>query len=322
MQFDTLTIISFAATFLLVYLSGMTILRARARVRNIADVHARSRLVRPGALRRAIAGAIPMLPGELEGLGQDLRRAGYYSPYAQIEYLSARNLIVVMVMLIGGTAAVIADPGTPLPKLLLIATGVTALIGYLIPRIILYYQSTKRLGRILRGLPDALDIIRMCLTGGLPLRQSLDRVAHEVEFFHPEIAVELEVVRRHAEADTMEKALKEFARRLNATDVNALSSLVTQTERTGTQVATAIMDFADGVRRQYRQRAEERASKTAVMMLFPVVLCLTPPIFILLLGPPVIQLRNFAIEAHQPGGVLNQGDVTIGTSARTTSTTN
>ena len=113
-----------------------------------------------------------------------------------------------------------------------------------------------------------------------------------MEFFHPEIAVEFEVVRRHAEADTMQKALKEFARRMNAPDVNALASLVSQTERTGTHVATAVTEFADGIRRQYRQRAEERASKTSIVMLFPVIL-IAPPVFILLLTPPILQLRNF-----------------------------
>lgn len=314
MPFDALTAISFAVTFLTVYLAGMTVLRARARVRNIADVHARTRLVRPGMFRRSLAGAIPMFPGEADTLDQDLRRAGYYSPYALIEYLAARNLIVVMMLVVGGTGAVVADPGTRLPRILLMVTAAAALISYTVPRLILYKQSATRLGRIQRGLPDALDIIRMCLTGGLPLRLALERVAREVEIFHPEIAVELEVVRRHAEADTMQKALKEFARRMNAPDVNALASLVTQTERTGTQVANAIMDFSDGIRRQYRQRAEERASKTSVKMLFPVVLCLMPPIFILLLGPPLIQLRNFARDAHQPGGILSQDHVEESTS--------
>lgn len=92
---------------------------------------------------------------------------------------------------------------------------------------------------------------------------------------------------------------------MNAPDVNALASLVSQTERTGTHVATAVTEFADGIRRQFRQRAEERASKTTISMLFPVVFCLAPPVFILLLGPPLLQLKNFVEQAHAPGGVLN-----------------
>jgi len=311
MPLDAMTLVPFVVIFLTAYLAGMTILRARARVRNIADVHTRTRMSRPGWFRRSLSGSIPMFPGEQEALEQDLRRAGYYSPYAAVEYLAARNFIVVLVLLVGGFAAVIANPLTSLPQVVLVATLTAALISYIVPRIILFRQASQRLGRIQRGLPDALDIIRMCLSGGLPLRFSLERVAAEVEFFHPEIAVELEVVRRHAEADTMQKALKEFARRMNAPDVNALASLVSQTERTGTQVANAVMDFADGIRRQYRQRAEERATKTAVKMLFPVVLCLSPPIFILLVGPPIVQLKNFATDAHKTGGVLDHSQYNV-----------
>lgn len=314
---DIAVVTAFCMTTLCVLLLGLTAIRARSRVRNIADVSAREKTPRPSRFRRSLAGAIPLFPGEVEALEQDLRRAGFYGPYALIEYLYARNFVVIGLLIFGGVAAVLADPLTRLPQIILIATATSALLAYVLPRTVLHAQANRRLGRITRGLPDALDIIRMCLTGGLPLRDSLERVAKEVEFFHPDISVEFEVVRRHAEADTMQKALKEFARRMNAPDVNALSSLVSQTERTGTHVATAVTEFADSIRRQYRQRAEERASKTSIKMLFPVVLCLAPPVFILLLAPPVLQLRNFIREAHQPGGVLEPSTYSL-PDARTT----
>lgn len=296
---------AFAATFLVVLMFGLTIVNARRRVRNIADVDHRIPRYRPGKLRVALAGALPQSQSEFESLEQDLKRAGFYGQSAIVEFLATRNLLTVVILVIGGGLAIAADPGSTLPKTILIATAVIAAMAYIVPRTMLRSQANRRLGRIQRGLPDALDIIRMCLTGGLPLRDSLERVSREVEFFHPDVAVELEVVRRHAEADTMSKALKEFARRMNATDVNALASLVSQTERTGTHVATAVTEFADSVRRQFRQRAEERASKTTIRMLFPVIFCLAPPVFILLLGPPILQLRNFVRDAHAPGGVLN-----------------
>jgi len=316
MWFDIATVAAFAGTTLVVLLFGLTALRARSRVRNIADVSKREKSPRPSTFRRSVAGAIPLLSGEAESLEQDLRRAGFYGPYALVEYLSARNFIALGLLIVGGIAALISDPTTKLPQTILIVAGVSSFLAYVLPRSLLHTQANRRLGRIQRGLPDALDIIRMCLTGGLPLRDSLERVAREVEFFHPEIAVEFEVVRRHAEADTMQKALKEFARRMNAPDVNALSSLVSQTERTGTHVAIAVTEFADSVRRQYRQRAEERASKTSITMLFPVVLCLSPPVFILLLAPPVLQLQQFIREAHQKGGVLDPATYTAPTNVR------
>ena len=302
---NIITAASFAGIVVVVLLFGLTIVNARKRVRNIADVESRIGRQRPSRFRIALAGAIPLSEKEQKNLEQDLKRAGFYGPNAIVEFLATRNFVTVGVIIIGGALAILADPGSTLPKTILIATAVTAALAHILPRSLLRSQANRRLGRIQRGLPDALDIIRMCLTGGLPLRDSLERVAQEVEFFHPDVAVELEVVRRHAEADTMTKALKEFARRMNAPDVNALASLVSQTERTGTHVAVAVTDFADSVRRQFRQRAEERASKSTIKMLFPVIFCLAPPVFILLLGSPVLQLRNFVREAHAPGGVLN-----------------
>ena len=155
--------------------------------------------------------------------------------------------------------------------------------------------------RILAGMLEQDYEVLLAKNG----EQALARVANEIEFFHPDVAVELEVVRRHAEMDSMSKALREFAGRMNAPDVNALASLVTQTERTGTNVAVAVTEFADSIRRQFRQRAEERANKTSIRMLFPVVLCLSPPVLILLLGPPALQLREFLQNSRKPGGVLD-----------------
>ncbi len=301
---NTLTIIAYFTITLLVYLFGMTIVRSRQRVRNVADLEMRIGSGRPSRWRVHLAGAIPLPDSEYDSLAQDLKRAGFYGSNAIIEFLSTRNFLVLGTLFVGGALAVWAQPGTPLPRTLLVVTVVVTGLAYVIPRALLKGQANRRLGRILKGLPDALDIIRMCLSGGLSLRDSLQRVSGEIENFHPDVSVELEVVRRHAEADTMAKALKEFSKRMNAPDVNALANLVTQSERTGTHVAAAVTDFADGIRRQFRQRAEERANKTSVKLLFPVILCLAPPVFILLLGPPVLQLRSFFRDAHKPGGVL------------------
>lgn len=301
---DLMPIAVYFTTTMLVFVFGMSIVRSRQRVRNVADLELKVGLNRPSRWRVHLAGAIPMPETEVDALVQDLKRAGFYGSNAVTEFLSTRNFLVLGTLFAGGILAVLADPSTTLPRGILLVAAVVTSFAYLIPRHLLRSQANRRLGRILKGLPDALDIIRMCLTGGLPLRDALLRVAREIDTFHPDVSVELEVVRRHAEADTMAKALKEFSKRMNAPDVNALANLVTQSERTGTHVAAAVTEFADGIRRQFRQRAEERANKTSVKLLFPVVVCLAPPVFILLLGPPILQLRSFIRDAHKPGGVL------------------
>ena len=296
---------AFLGTALVFYWFAITLVNARRRVRNIADIEKPATLKPAGRFRRALAGALPQSRDDQDRIERDLKRAGYYGMSALVEYLAARNTLIIGFLLIGGGLAVAVPPSSSWPKMIFIATGVACALAYIMPRLVLKLQANKRLRRIETGLPDVLDLIRMCLTGGLSLRDSLERVAREIEAFHPDLAVELEVIRRHAEADTMAKALKEFSRRMNTPDVNALASLVSQTERLGTHVAQAVMEFADGVRRQHRQRAEERASKTSIRMLFPVIFCLAPPVFILLLGPPAIQLKNFLRDSKRPGGVLN-----------------
>jgi tight adherence protein C len=302
---NEISAVTFAIVTIMIYMMGATIVRARGRVRNINDVDKQFRPQRMGWLRRSLAESIPQPAGEVERLNQDLKRAGYYGMNASLEFRATRNLLILLISLLGMGAAIAAPPGTDLPQWMLLITAVSVVAAYALPRAILHGQASKRLGSIQRGLPDALDIIHMCLTGGLPLRDALARVSSEVEFFHSDVAVELEVVRRHAEMDSMTKALREFAARMNAPDVNALASLVTQSERTGTNVAVAVTEFSDGIRRQFRQRAEERAQKTSIRMLFPVLLCLAPPVMILLLGPPALQLRTFLQGARNPGGILN-----------------
>lgn len=302
---DLITVIGFVASTLTVMIAGMTVLRARERVRNIADVAPRMASRKVGKFRLSMAGAIPGLSGEFESLDKDLKRAGFYSPNAIVEYLAARNFIVISFLIVGGSFAVAAPPTTDLPQSILYVTGGAIVIAYLVPRLIVSLQSKSRLARVQKGLPDALDVVRMCLSGGLPLRDSLYRVSRDIEFFHPDIAVELEVVRRHADADTMTKALKEFAKRMDVDEVSSLASLVSQSERTGTHVAEAVAEFSDGMREQAKHRAEEKANKTTISMLFPVVLCLAPPVLILLLGPPMLEMRNFFKDANEKGGILD-----------------
>ena len=311
MFIDVVTIAAFAGICVVVFLLGEMLSGGRRRSRAVGDVYAdgpsadRSARPRASVFSRAMAGTIPQVARDVERIERELKRAGYYAPTALVEYLATRNALVWLVVVATGMLAVAAEPGTGTPEMFLAGGAVLAVLGYSLPRLALGWQARRRVSRIQLGLPDALDIIRMCISGGLPLRESLKRVSQEIVFFHPDIAVEFEIIRRQADADTMAHALQQFARRIDVPDINALAALVMQTDRLGTHVSTAITDYADSVRRACRQRAEERASKTSIKMLFPVVFCLAPPIYILLCGPPLLMLRTFVIEANRPGGVLD-----------------
>lgn len=303
MFLDIVTAAVFLVFCLATYLISEYVRKGRRRADGLVKETDRS----AGPYARAMAKVVPQLGSEVDKIERDLKRAGYYGKSALVEYMASRNTLIVAVLIATGILAVLADPTTPLPRFVLMIGGLTAILGYSIPRIVLNLQARARVDRIQRGLPDALDIIRMCLTGGLPLRDALERVAAEIGTFHPDIAAELHVIHRHADTNSMSVALKNFSRRIDTPDINALATLVSQSDQVGTNVASAVAEYADGLRRQHRQRADEAASKTTIRMLFPVILCLAPPIYILLCAPPLLQMRNFVRDEHEPGGILDAG---------------
>ncbi|MCH9654185.1 MAG: type II secretion system F family protein [Planctomycetes bacterium] len=321
MFIDIISIATFLLVCLVFFLIGDAIAAGHRSWKKGLDLDAQSsnyyKTSKMGIFSRSLGGVIPQTAEVIGKIELDLKRAGYYRSTALVEYLATRNLLVVLVLIVTGIGCVLADPGSKLPQIILVVGLLVAGTGYGLPRFVLHSQANRRVHRIQKGLPDALDLVMMCLTGGVPLRTALERVTDEVRFSHPDIAVEFEIIRRHSDANSMSDALKQFARRIDAPDVNALSSMISQTERLGTNVSTALIDFADGVRRKYRQRAEEHSSKTSIKLLFPVIFCMAPPIYILFFGPAVLELRNFLIREHSPGGILEP--MTYGESISTTS---
>lgn len=263
-----------------------------------------------GRLTVGLAGVFPMTTAKKDAIRRELKQAGYYHPVALEEFLSIRNTLVVGWIILVGTAIVAAFQPTNDPTIQIVIAGAAILaILYATPRLWLQSVAARRLGRIQQGLPDALDMITMCLSGGLPLQQAMNRVSGEIRSCHPDFAFEMDVVRRQADAFSLDHALQQFADRIDLPEVNSLTAIVAHTERLGTNVATALRDYADSMRRNHRQRAEERGNKASVKMLLPVVLCLAPPVYILLLAPALLEIREFFVRENQAGGILTPVDM-------------
>lgn len=247
----------------------------------------------PGRLSRILADSIPQLAREKRGIEKELKQAGFYGRYALTRFLALRNgmLLCIILLVLGAVIGVIQD-ASALSRVL--AAGLLVLaIAYAVPRLSLQRQASSRVTRIQTGLPDALDMMTMGVTAGLPLRDAMGSVSREIRGAHPDIARELQIINAQAEAGSVGQALRQFAERIDAPDIRSLASIVSQTDRLGTNVAKAMGDYADNVRRMQRQRAEEQANKLSLKMLFPVVLCLAPPVYIVLIGPPILQLADF-----------------------------
>lgn len=224
------------------------------------------------------------------GLRELLRTAGYRRPNALVVFLAVR-LLLLLVLGGGVVALAVIVPIDPLRKLLLIAFG--GLLGWMLPLLYVNRKRKARQQQLQRALPDALDLLVVCVEAGLGLNQALLRVAQEMDRVSEIMGDELTLVSLEIRAGTpRDEALRHLAERTGLEDIRALTSMLIQTDRFGTSIADALRVHADSLRTKRRQLAEEAAAKTSVKMLFPLVFFVFPAIFIVLLGPAFFRLAD------------------------------
>jgi tight adherence protein C len=164
-------------------------------------------------------------------------------------------------------------------------------MGYVVPSLHLRIRTKRRQKEMQKALPDALDMLVVSVEAGLGLNQALVRVAEEVHRLSPVLSEQLALVNLEIRAGTArEEALKNLGERTGLGDISSLVGMLIQTERFGTSVAQALRTHADTMRTKRRQRAEEAAAKTTIKLIFPLVFCVFPAMFVVILGPAVIQI--------------------------------
>lgn len=234
-----------------------------------------------------------------EPLKDRIIRAGLYKPDA----IAAFTLIRLVLAAIPIALAFVASSSGWLPRTnaLLIGT-MAAIAGTLLPGFWLDHLARARQTKLRRSLPDVLDVMVVCLEGGLSLQAALSRVGRELGAAHPLLAHELGIVEREIELGrSTGHAMRQFAQRFDLEELRSLSSVISQTERYGASVVQALLVYSDTMRIKRRQRAEELAQKATIKMVFPTLLCIFPGIFVVLLGPAAIQIYHTLIH-----GVLNK----------------
>jgi tight adherence protein C len=168
---------------------------------------------------------------------------------------------------------------------------VAAVLGYLLPDLALTRATRRYQKAIQNGLPDALDLIVVCVEAGSSLDQAIVRASEELEIALPELAQELRTVTSEIRAGKPRlEAFQALARRTGVEDVRALVAMLTQTDRFGTSIAQSLRTHAATSRTKRRQNAEERAAKVGVKLVFPLALCLVPSLYVVCLGPVVIRI--------------------------------
>jgi tight adherence protein C len=221
---------------------------------------------------------------------QRLAKAGIYRPTAPLRFLLARICLLV----IAATLMVAAGIGGLLRlDLALLFSFIAGGFGALLPSIWLDRAIKHHHVLLRKSLPDFLDLMIICLEGGLSLQETIRRVSDELLLAHPIFAAELDTVQRDIELGaTVDQALKRFASRSDYDGLRTLSAFIREAQRFGTNITEALRSHADMVRCQREQAAEENAQKVAVKILLPTLFLIFPAIFVVAVGPAIIQIHE------------------------------
>jgi tight adherence protein C len=214
-------------------------------------------------------------------LPKRLANAGYKGSLPADIFNSARTLLPIAALIVGSF----------IPSNRFFWMIALPAVGFIAPNIVLTRLIKRRREKIRRSIPDAIDLLVICVDAGLGIDQALLRVGQELGISHPQITEELLQINREQRAGKPRiQAWEDMAARSELPDIDAFASMLMQTERFGTPIARALSTFADTIRTKRRQLAEEMAAKTTVKIIFPLVLFIFPSMFIVLLGPAALTI--------------------------------
>ena len=224
----------------------------------------------------------PRSAKEMGTLRLRLVQAGYRREEALTIFFGIRIVFALMLFGLFSTSFITK------PNLTFALTGLA--LGYLLPGMLLARMAKRRAHRIRLSLADMLDLLVVSVEAGLGLDQAISRVGAELAFAYPELADELRLINLELRAGKpRSEALRNLADRTGVDDLSALVTMLIQTDKFGTSVAQSLRVYSETLRTKRRQRAEEAAAKTGVKMVFPLVFCIFPAIWVVTIGPAAIR---------------------------------
>ncbi len=293
-----LPLVAFAVVFVLVTSGGMLLFYRPDIFKRLSSVVSPAS-AQPGGLHRfwhfgfktSVAGIVtpfqkvlPRSPEEVSVVQKRLIRAGYRKD-AAVNLFYGFKVLVPLTLVALATVTRVYEYGP------LFVYGVCGGVGFLLPDFWLGNRIRNRQLSIRLGLPDALDLMVICMEAGLGLDQTIHLVAAEQRYTHPEISDEFAVVNLEQQAGRPRAdAWKNLAERTDVDAVRAVVATLIQADKYGTSVAKALRTHSESLRTRRRQQVEEEAAKTAVKLVFPLVFCIFPSLFVVALGPAVIKI--------------------------------
>ncbi|QDU97967.1 type II secretion system F family protein [Lignipirellula cremea] len=286
--------------------------RSEQRLDEIRDPGARARkaegrMTASDAMSKMLAKASPLANSlkpktekEENKLRLKMMQSGFRHESAPSIFLSLKFLSLLTGFLLGGGSLLFRSEWGMSAFLW---AGFIAGAMFYLPDIGLWFVRKKRKEAIFLGLPDALDLMVVCVEAGLGLDQAMRKVAEEMKKSYRVIAEEFGLCNMHMQMGrTRSAVLHELGERSGVDDVRALASIIVQADRFGSSIAQALRVQSDSMRVRRRQMAEEKAAKTAVKLIFPLVIFIFPGIFVILVGPAAITMMNEMFPAMQGKG--------------------
>ena len=289
-------LVALAATLLVIGIAELALAQPRALTRQLSTMEQLSR----GTARVPDSSAQNRIADLLGRLGRGLQQRGERARSIK-DLLSQAGFRRAEAVSIFWGARISAAVGLPFAAVAaLAATGASggavfmaavwgAAFGWLTPKLYLRNRVRARRQEIDRNLPDALDLLVVCMEAGLGLNQALARMAEEIRHFSVATSEEFVLVNLEMRAGVPRvDALRGLGSRMGVPELRSLAAMLIQADRFGTSVAQALRVHAETARTKRRQRAEEAAAKTTIKLIFPLVLCIFPTVFAVVLGPAVI----------------------------------
>jgi tight adherence protein C len=224
------------------------------------------------------------------GLREWLAQAGYYHDAGPTIYVGAQLILGMLALTIGGTLAFSFELSLMIRACIIIA--VVAFFA-LLPNILVSFRKRRRTANVRSHLPDAIDLLEICVSSGMGMDTAWNAVCDEFRGVSPILADEMALsnLEMHLGAPRAD-AMRNMAKRTGVEDIASMVATLVQSEKFGTSVSQALRTYADAMRAERSQRAEEAAEKLAVLLLFPMVMFIFPCMFIVILGPAGVRIRE------------------------------
>ena len=281
-----------------IFLGARYWVRPKAAIERVtegsAGASAAAARVHPGVAIRGLVGrlgtVLPASKQEESLVERRLIRAGYRGPSALKTYYGSKVFLAVLLPIL----TLVLGPGLGLPDEKRVpAVALAALAGFMGPGKFLTMAGRRRQRQIRRALPNALDLMVVCVESGLGLDQAIMQTAKELRRAHPEISQEFAQVNFELKAGKRRaEALRNLADLCAVPELKKLVAVLVQADRFGTGIAQTLREHSDYMRVQARQVAEEKAAKLGVKLIFPIFFCILPSLFVVTVGPVFVRISR------------------------------